>query len=53
MGTRKYAQLTQLHYLINKYPDQARAEKKMNKKVVKQRLEDYKVGTVNRGVLHY
>ena len=28
MDTKKYAQLSQLHYLIDKYPDQERAEKK-------------------------
>ena len=27
MDTKKYAQLTQLHYLIDKYPDQERAER--------------------------
>ena len=53
MDTKKYAQLTQLHYLIDKYPDQERAEKKINKKLIKRGLNDYKVETVNRGVLHY
>ena len=31
MDTKKYAQLTQLHYLIDKYPDQERAGKKIKK----------------------
>ena len=53
MDTKKYAQLTQLHYLIDKYPDQERAVKKINKKLIKRGLDDYKVETVNRGVLHY
>ena len=53
MDTKKYAQLTQLHYLIDKYPDQESAEKKINKKLIKRGLDDYKVETVNRGVLHY
>lgn len=53
MDTKKYAQLTQLHYLIDKYPDQERAEKKINKKLIKRGFNDYKVETVNRGVLHY
>ena len=51
--TKKYAQLTQLHYLIDKYPDQESAENKINKKLIRRRLGDFKVETVNRGVLHY
>ena len=31
MDTKKYAQLAQLHYLLDKYPDQERAE---NKKII-------------------
>ena len=53
MDTKKYAPLIQLNYLIDKNPDQERAEKKINKKLIKRGLDDYKVETVNRGVLPY
>ena len=50
MDTKQFAQLTQLRYFIDKYPD--RAEKKINKKLIKRGPDDYRIESANRGVLH-